>query len=68
MCTVDIGVLGKVWWNVDNPTPYPDFNTQHQCRDFEAVRSWAELNQGLATWPEDYLDKPKVEDVYGSIP
>jgi hypothetical protein len=68
MCTVDIGVLGKVWWNQDNPTPYPDFNTQHKCRDFEAVRNWAEKNQGPQIWPEDYLARPNMEDVNESLP
>jgi len=30
MCTVDIGVLGQIWWNKESPTAYPDFNTRHE--------------------------------------
>lgn len=25
----------------DNPVPYPDVNTWHQCRDPEVVYAWA---------------------------
>lgn len=27
------------------PMPFVDFNTEHQCRDFEALRAWAEKHQ-----------------------
>jgi hypothetical protein len=43
-----VGVLGQVWWQADtepNPTPFVDFNTKHRCRDFAAVREWAEAHQ-----------------------
>jgi hypothetical protein len=38
MCTVDIGVMGQVWIHPNAPEAYVDFNTKHQCRDFEVVR------------------------------
>ncbi|RII24742.1 hypothetical protein CUC08_Gglean011754 [Alternaria sp. MG1] len=47
-CNPDVGVLGQVWWQADtepNPTPFVDFNTKHRCRDFAAVREWAEAHQ-----------------------
>jgi hypothetical protein len=59
MCTVDIGVLGQVWWNKKNPTPYPDFNTQHKCRNFELVRQWAEEHQAPEDVPKDFIAMPK---------
>ncbi len=69
MCTVDIGVLGQVWWNRDQPTAYPDFNTQHKCRNFEEVRQWAFEHQAPEDVPEDYLKWPmSVEDVYETMP
>ncbi|KAK0620542.1 hypothetical protein B0T14DRAFT_586967 [Immersiella caudata] len=45
MCDVDIGVFGSVWVNRTDPRPFVDFNTRHVCRDFEAVRAWAERHQ-----------------------
>ena len=69
MCSVDIGVLGQVWVHPENPEPFVDFNTQHKCRNFEAIRQWAERNQLPETVPQDFLQPPKIEDrVYNEIP
>jgi hypothetical protein len=68
MCTVETGVLGEVWWNKDHPTPYPDFNTRHKCKNFDAVREWAEDHQVRREQPPDYLKVPKDEDVSATIP
>lgn len=70
MCTVDIGVLGQVWWNKEVPTAFPDFNTQHTCRNFEDVREWAEKHQApkVEDLPPDYLLPPKSEDVLETMP
>ncbi len=45
MCTVDTSVFGGVWVNRTHPYPFVDFNTDHKCKNFEAIRSWAERNQ-----------------------
>lgn len=48
MCSPDIGVFGQVWWQPrgePDPTPFVDFNSKHRCRDFEAIREWAEVHQ-----------------------
>jgi hypothetical protein len=45
MCNVDTGVLGQVWVYPDEPTAFPDFNTRHICKNYEAVRVWAEKMQ-----------------------
>lgn len=34
-----------------NPTPYPDLNTWHQCRDIETVHNWA-----MQKWNENGID------------
>lgn len=69
MCIVDIGVLGRVWYNPSSPTPFPDFNTEHKCRNYEAVRKWAEQHQVVGGGePEDYLRPPRGEDVLESMP
>ncbi|EJT76182.1 hypothetical protein GGTG_06104 [Gaeumannomyces tritici R3-111a-1] len=30
-----------VWYNPRNVTPFPDFNTRHKCKNFDAIREWA---------------------------
>jgi hypothetical protein len=62
MCTMDIGVFGSVWVNATSPHPFVDFNTKHVCRNFEAIRSWAERNQIPEDGPEDYLEIPVAGD------
>lgn len=67
MCTVDTGVLGQVWVYPDKPEPFVDFNTKHTCKNFEAIREWAEGRQLPEDPPEDFLERPgKV--VWGEIP
>jgi len=69
MCTVDVGVLGQVWWNKESPTAFTDFNTKHMCRNFEDVRKWAEAHQAPKDVSEDYLKPPRSwDDVAESIP
>ncbi|KAL4879877.1 hypothetical protein BJY04DRAFT_219684 [Aspergillus karnatakaensis] len=58
MCTIDVGVLGQVWIHPDNPSPFVDFNTEHQCRNFEDIRQWAERNQLPVETPGDFLRPP----------
>jgi Mycotoxin biosynthesis protein UstYa len=64
MCSMDIGVFGSVW--VQNKAQglhtFVDFNTQHTCRDFEAIRSWAEKHQLSEHAPKDLLQAPKPGD------
>ncbi|KAJ7240979.1 hypothetical protein C8J57DRAFT_1192966 [Mycena rebaudengoi] len=39
MCSADVGMITYEWvqnWTV----PYPDFNTVHQCRDFDTILEW----------------------------
>lgn len=45
MCNVDTAVLGQVWASKDDPIAFPDFNTRHMCKNYEAVREWAEKLQ-----------------------
>lgn len=72
MCTIDIGVMGQVWFqpaSAESPEAYVDFNTRHLCRNFEAVRSWAERNQIPQVTGPDFLEPPQDGDrIYRSIP
>jgi len=69
MCTVDIGVLGQVWWDPSFPKPFVDFNTQHVCRNFEDVREWAEKRQLPVKVPDDFLEPPTEDTkIWDEIP
>ena len=43
MCSADFGVFGQLW--IEDIGPFVDFNTKHKCKNFEAIRSWAEQHQ-----------------------
>jgi hypothetical protein len=75
MCTTDIGVLGQVWYHPKGeprPIPFVDFNTKHKCRDFEAIRRWAETHQLPPETEVDmsrFYEMPKAGDtIYPEIP
>ena len=74
MCTVDVGVLGQVWFQPNENKPpgaFVDFNTMHKCRNFDAIRNWAEKHQlpEVEKIPADFLESPKKGDrIYHSVP
>ena len=69
MCTVDTGVLGQVWLHPNSPQAFVDFNTEHKCKNYDAVRQYAEDNQLPSKPPNDFLEPPKPGDrVYEAIP
>ena len=47
MCQSDLGVLTYNWVEVQD-FPWPNFNTQHQCRDFEKVLKWGKEQEVMA--------------------
>ena len=72
MCSVDIGVLGQVWFQPQGeqyPEAFVDFNTNHVCRNFEEIRRWAEERQIAEEVPVDFLQPPEPGDtIYRVIP
>lgn len=71
MCNIDVGVLGQVWYQPPDSEiePFVDFNTVHTCRNFDAVRDWAEKHQLPTETPEDFLEGPKDGDrIYLEVP
>lgn len=73
MCTVDVGVLGQVWYEPEGKQlqGFVDFNTVHKCRNFEAIRDWAEQHQLPPNQdvPLDFLELPKEGDrIYHEVP
>lgn len=54
MCAADTGLITYDWvrgWSL----PYPDFNTVHQCRDYEKVLDWAYSN--AVHIPRDHVSR-----------
>ena len=47
MCQSDLGVLTYNWVEVQD-FPWPNFNTQHQCRNFEKVLEWGKDKEVMA--------------------
>ncbi|KKA28577.1 hypothetical protein TD95_002899 [Thielaviopsis punctulata] len=70
MCNVDTGILGQVWYNQTHPKAFPDFNTQHKCKNFEDIRDWAVALQIDKTKksPPDFLAPPLPGHVYPTMP
>ncbi|KIV95608.1 hypothetical protein PV10_03239 [Exophiala mesophila] len=69
MCKPDLGFLGQIWHNQSFPSAFVDFNTQHKCRNYEALRQWAEVRQLPEHVPPDFLQPPEKGDkIYAEIP
>jgi hypothetical protein len=69
MCQPDTGILGQVWWDKSAPKAFVDFNTDHKCKNFDAIRQWAEERQIPETVPMDFLKPPVNGDaIYDAIP
>lgn len=69
MCTVDTGMLGQIWWDQDYPKAFVDFNTEHKCKNFDAIRQWAEERQIPERVANDFLKPPQEGDtIYPEIP
>ncbi|KAF2002297.1 hypothetical protein P154DRAFT_594666 [Amniculicola lignicola CBS 123094] len=72
-CTIDVGMLGQVWYQPPDKPPqaFVDFNTEHKCRNFEDIREWARAHQlpDKEHMPEDFLEQPKEGDrVWKEVP
>ena len=70
MCNADTAVLGQVWYNTEDPQAFPDFNTNHKCKNFEAIRQWGQEHQEplAEALPPDYLMVPAAHDVLQDVP
>ncbi|KAN0103283.1 protein of unknown function (DUF3328) domain containing protein [Hyaloscypha variabilis] len=69
MCTPDTGLLGQVWWDKAAPKAFVDFNTEHKCKNYDAIKEWARVRQLPAGVPDDFLKPPRIGDtVYDAIP
>ncbi|KAJ8586434.1 hypothetical protein M405DRAFT_795536 [Rhizopogon salebrosus TDB-379] len=62
MCNADVTMV--TWnWVENHKHPYPNFNTRHQCRNFEKILDWAvdhaiHINKFEVTRFEDTVDIP----------
>ncbi|KAF3765436.1 hypothetical protein M406DRAFT_355917 [Cryphonectria parasitica EP155] len=68
MCNVDTGMLGQVWYDQQDAKAFPDFNTEHTCKNYDEIRAWAEERQAppAEELPLDYMRTP--EGVLPEIP
>jgi hypothetical protein len=64
MCNADTGVQLHHWVK-GNPTPIPNSNTWHQCKNFDSILKWTQDNQ----LPEfEYLPQLPGSKVYNEQP
>jgi hypothetical protein len=56
MCHADVGLITANWVSF-RETPWPNFNTVHMCRDFDAVFDIVEKHQ-LADFQPDPPEQP----------
>ncbi|OAQ69844.1 hypothetical protein VFPPC_02419 [Pochonia chlamydosporia 170] len=70
ICNVDTAVLGQVWADSEKPFPFPDFNTNHKCKNYDDIKDWARKLQRAPNdqIPADYLAKPRQGDVFPLVP
>jgi hypothetical protein len=69
MCQPDTGLLGQVWWDLEQPKAFVDFNTEHKCKNFDAIRQWAQERQIPETVPGNFLKPPQIGDtIYEVLP
>lgn len=69
MCTPNTALLGQIWWDRTAPKAFVDFNTEHRCRNYDAIRDWAEKRQLPIKVPSDFLQPPKSKnDIYEELP
>lgn len=74
MCNVDVGVFGQVWYvpsEGKEVSAFVDFNTDHRCRNYDAVRQWAKERQlpPEDEVPDDILEPPSPDTlVHAGVP
>ncbi|KAJ5885559.1 hypothetical protein N7495_010069 [Penicillium taxi] len=66
MCTGDVGIVTHNW--VEEYGIYPDFSTQHKCRKFEKIVSWAEEHAAPSLPYNGGDPTPSAESVFLPTP
>lgn len=62
ICTPNTGLMGQIWWDPSSPKAFVDFNTQHKCKNFKAIREWARERQLPENVPRDFLQPPSNKE------
>lgn len=60
MCNTDVNLIPTQWVH-GRDRPYPNFNTKHVCRNYEAILQWAiehQVQPGLMTKPPGAIELP----------
>ncbi|KZT69728.1 hypothetical protein DAEQUDRAFT_726394 [Daedalea quercina L-15889] len=63
MCTADVGLI-TFDWVAEHRNPWPNFSTQHRCRNFDKLVEWNEahsvsINADNLTRTDDAVDLPE---------
>lgn len=65
-CKPDLGVFGQFWVR-DNlqgiDGPFVDFNTNHRCIDWEAVRGWVQAHKSTGKVEVEFKEGDRVLDI-----
>ena len=59
MCTGDVGLMTYNWVK-DNSQPYPDFDTNHRCRNFDRLLEWGENTAVKGPAPQAFNDSDRL--------
>ncbi|CAA7266708.1 unnamed protein product [Cyclocybe aegerita] len=54
MCSADVAMITYEWVK-GFPLPYPDFNTKHQCRNYQKILDWA--NDNAVHIPKEHVTR-----------
>jgi hypothetical protein len=61
-CNANADIITHVW-KEGQAGPYPDFNIQRKCNDFEGLRQWQEEKMVPDELVDKYVVRPKDEDI-----
>ncbi|KAK8042809.1 hypothetical protein PG994_013292 [Apiospora phragmitis] len=62
-CHADTGLI-TYHWVKDNPVPYPEFNTWHQCKNLEEDLAWSKAREAYHTRVKKEMFENLVEMPY----
>lgn len=65
-CKPDLGVFGQYWVKDDVQgidEAFVDFNTDHKCIDWEAVRGWSQEHQSMEKLEVKFREGDRILDI-----
>jgi len=62
LCNADVGVITYNWVK-HHSQPVPNFNTNHKCRNFDAISAWQKKNQAPVPYKGKVTRTPDAVDL-----